>query len=276
VRVRGMRHLLARGNDRTGGKANAKPKKCPACSGTGVKVQLNMFNQFTQVVCGDCGGSGKKILAKDRCKKCKGEKLTEEKKPLEFWVEKGMSDGEQIVLKGEADQEPGKETGDVIFVLDQTEHPVFGRRGSDLRALFKISLAEALTGFSRVIITTLDGRGLKYTQKLESGKVIRPGEMFKIPGEGMPLGKKSDLKGDLYLRAEIEFPQDGFVTDLSIINQLRTILTTSEPATDAPTDTPEIIDEVTLEKVDEDELEEGWETESEGESEGMQEQCTTQ
>ena len=234
-----------------------------------------MFNQYTQVTCGECGGSGKQIPAKDRCKKCKGTKLTEEKKQLEFWVEKGMMDGEHIVLKGEADQEPGKETGDVIFVLDEQPHPVFDRRGPHLHAKLHLSLMEALCGFSRVIITTLDDRGLKYTHTVEKGQVIRPGEVFKIPGEGMPLGKRMDAKGDLFLKVEIDFPRDGWMTDPAKIELLRSLL--SEAAEQPETNgVSEIVDDIKLEKVDADEYEEGWETESDGESEGAPEQCTTQ
>jgi DnaJ homolog subfamily A member 2 len=235
-----------------------------------------MFNHYMQVTCSECQGSGKQIPAKDRCKKCKGTKLTEEKKTLEFWIEKGMRDGERIILKGEADQEPGKETGDVIFILDEQPHEVFERKGTNLFAKLKISLMEALCGFSRIVIKTLDGRGLKYTHRVEKGQVIRPGEVFKITGEGMPLGKKSEGKGDLFLKAEIEFPEDGWLTNPGEMDLLRSLLMPKNGKAEM-NGLPEIVDEVNFEKVDDDEYyEEGWETESEGNSDGAAEQCTTQ
>lgn len=264
---------------RSGGKPGAKPKKCPACSGSGQKVAVDMYNRFSQVVCGDCSGTGALLHTKDRCKKCKGKTLVEEKKPLEFWIERGMEEGDRIVLKGEADQEPGKETGDVIFVLAEKEHPVFTRVGTDLKATLKITLEEALCGFEKVILTTLDGRGLKYTHP-GRGQVIRPRDVFKIPGEGMPLGKKSDAKGDLYLDVDIEFPSDGWLSEPGKFELLREVLaspTTKEPELPAP----EIVDEVTLEKADpedfgEDETGEGWETDDDQDSDGVPEQCATQ
>ena len=206
----------------------AKQKKCPACSGSGQKIVVDMFNRPARVICGDCSGSGSILRAKDNCKKCKGTKLTEEKKLLEFWIDRGMEDGDRIVIKGEADQEPGKETGDVIFVLREKDHPVFTRMGPDLKATLNITLEEALCGFSRVILTTLDGRGLKYTHKVTGGKVIRPKEIFKIVGEGMPIGKKSDEKGDLYLDVDIEFPQDGWIADPVKIDLLRSFCLQSQ------------------------------------------------
>jgi DnaJ homolog subfamily A member 2 len=231
---------------------------------------------MAQVVCHDCNGSGSILHAKDRCKKCKGAKLTDEKKPLEFWIERGMEEGDQIVLKGEADQEPGRETGDVIFVLKEADHPVYSRMGPDLKATLHITLKEALCGFSRVILTTLDGRGLKYTHK--RGQVIRPRDVFKVAGEGMPLGKKSDAKGDLYLDVEIDFPPDGWLSESGKVDTLANLL--SIPSDTTAEEVPEIVDEVIIEKADPEDFggEEGhgWETESDGESSGMPEQCATQ
>jgi len=264
---------------RSGGKPGAKPKKCPACSGSGQKVAVDMYNRFSQVICGDCSGTGTLLHAKDRCKKCKGKMLVEEKKPLEFWIERGMEEGDKIVLKGEADQEPGKETGDVIFVLVEKEHPIFTRVGADLKATLKSTLEEALCGFEKVILTTLDGRGLKYTHP-GRGKVIRPKDVFKIPGEGMPLGKKSVSKGDLYLDVDIEFPFDGWLSEPGKFELLRELL--APPTTkDTEIPGPEIVDEVILEKADPedfggDEEGEGWETDEDEDSDGVPEQCATQ
>ena len=238
-----------------------------------------MFNRPARVMCGDCSGSGTIFHAKDRCKKCKGTKLTEEKKLLEFWIDRGMEDEDRITLKGEADQEPGKETGDAVFVLSEKDHPVFTRMGPDLKATLNITLEEALCGFSRVILTTLDGRGLKYTHKVTGGQVIRPKEIFKIVGEGMPIGKKSDEKGDLYLDVDIEFPQDGWMTDPVKLDLLRSLLSTKSTREHA-NGVPEIVDDVELEIADPDDFGGegggGWETDSDGESDGVPEQCTTQ
>jgi DnaJ family protein A protein 2 len=260
---------------RSGGKHGAKPKKCPACSGKGQKVAVDMFNRMATVVCHDCNGSGTILHTKDRCKKCKGTKLTDEKKPLEFWIEKGMEEGDQIVLKGEADQEPGKETGDAIFILKEIDHLVYTRMGPDLKATLHITLKEALCGYSRVIIMTLDGRGLKHSHK--AGQIIRPKDIFKIVGEGMPVGKKSDEKGDLYLDVEIEFPPDGWLSEFGKVDTLAGLLSTSTTSDEV---IPEIVDDIVLERADPTDFGgldgPGWETESDGESDGMPEQCATQ
>jgi DnaJ family protein A protein 2 len=66
------------------------------------QVGMGMIQQM-QVPCGDCNHTGS--IAKDRCKKCKGKKVTVEKKYLEVFIEKGMTDGQKIVMHGEGDQE---------------------------------------------------------------------------------------------------------------------------------------------------------------------------
>lgn len=75
-----------------------------------------------------------------------------------------MQDGERVVFRQDAHQSPGATPGDVVIIISQKPHSVFNRRGStrcnsqwvsflseigvDLYTERKISLAEALGGFS--------------------------------------------------------------------------------------------------------------------------------
>jgi DnaJ-class molecular chaperone len=47
----------------------------------------------------------KAILRVCRCKKCKGNRTTKEKKAVDLVVERGMMHNQKIVLKGEGDQQ---------------------------------------------------------------------------------------------------------------------------------------------------------------------------
>ncbi|KAI8388388.1 uncharacterized protein BYT42DRAFT_559912 [Radiomyces spectabilis] len=224
-----------------GGKTGAV-KKCATCKGRGFQVAMRQIGmgmiQQMQVPCGDCNSTGE--IAKDRCKKCKGKKVTVEKKFLEVFIEKGMKDGQKIVMKGEGDQEPGVEPGDVVLVLNQKDHPVFKREGADLLCHVTISLTEALCGFDKIIVTHLDGRGIHV--KHPAGQVIKPGMVKRIPNEGMPIFKRSDDKGDLFVQFDVEFPDNMFAS-VDKIKSLEAILparkTDSKP-------TPEIVDECAL------------------------------
>ncbi|CAO3650338.1 unnamed protein product [Cunninghamella echinulata] len=194
-----------------GGKTGAT-KKCTSCKGRGFQiitrqVGMGMLQQM-QVACAECHSTGE--IVKDRCKKCKGKKVVEEKKYLDVFIEKGMVDGQKIVMKGEADQEPGMEPGDVNLILNQKEHAVFERKGADLLCHVTISLQEALCGFDKVLVTHLDGRGIQV--KHPKGKIIQPKMVKRVPHEGMPIYKRQDDHGDLYIQFDVAFPKDDCMT----------------------------------------------------------------
>ncbi|PGH04414.1 hypothetical protein AJ80_08525 [Polytolypa hystricis UAMH7299] len=210
-----------------GGKEKATAKKCSTCGGNGyretlVQVGPGMVTQ-SLMECKICEGAGSFFQPKDKCKKCKGKRVTEEKKILEIYIPRGARDGERIVLEGEADQIPDVEPGDIVFHLDEQEHAVFKRAGSDLLAELEITLAEALCGFSRVALKHLDGRGIEITHPKTPGAVLRPGQVLKVPGEGMP-HKRGDTRGDLFLTVKIQFPEDGWAVDPAALAKLREVL----------------------------------------------------
>merc|ERR1712031_66944 len=83
----------------------------------------------------------------------------------------GAADGQKIIFHEKADELPGADTGDVVFVLKQQEHPEFKRKGADLYIERTISLVEALCGFE-LEVTHLDGR--KLLIKSLPGDVVKP------------------------------------------------------------------------------------------------------
>src|ERR1700761_5739912 len=95
------------------------------------------------ITCSVCKGAGEVFKDKDKCKKCKGNRVVQEKKMLELYIPRGSREGERIVLAGEADQVPDQEPGDIIFTLVEAAHDVFSRAGPDLQAEVHVSLSEA-------------------------------------------------------------------------------------------------------------------------------------
>lgn len=226
TKMKGTRNKICPHCTGSGCRTGHKPSKCPSCDGKGSKtasmmVGPGMYTQ-QQVECPSCEGSGQTIKDKDRCKKCKGKKVVDEVKVMEVFIDKGMHHREQVILKGQADEVPGGEAGDVVISLIQKSHDTFERLGSDLKADLRITLSEALSGFSRVVVTHLDGRRLRYTSPI--GKVIRPNDVFVVKGEGMPIGHRKEGFGDLYLAVQIEFPDDNFLSEKGEYSTLATLL----------------------------------------------------
>jgi hypothetical protein len=93
-----------------------------------------------------------KILIHRPCGECSGQgynaKTKNERKVVEVHVEKGAANNQKITFRGMADEVPGRETGDVNFIIQEKEHDLFKRKGADLLIMQDISLNQALTGFS--------------------------------------------------------------------------------------------------------------------------------
>lgn len=216
---------------------------CRDCHGQGVKVSYqqigpNMTRQF-QTRCPNCQGQGETINEKDKCPKCKGKKVLNEIKILEVHVEKGMRENQKIFFRGEGDQQPDTQPGDVIIVLQQKPHELFKRTGDDLLMEREITLTEALCGFE-FVVKHLDGRDLLVRHL--PGEVVKPGDLKGIQGEGMPQHKNPFEKGNLYIKFDVTFPENNFANE-DQLKQIESILP-PRPAFVMPTG--EDVEEVNL------------------------------
>jgi DnaJ-class molecular chaperone len=116
-------------------------------------------------------------------------------------MEKGMKDGEEIIFPKEASELPGVVPGDVVFIVDQTPHPVFERIGNHLYTNLEITLEEALLGFSKTI-KSLDGRNVA----IEGKTITPPFHSVIITGEGMPI-KGTSRFGDMHVTIKVKLPE---------------------------------------------------------------------
>ncbi|KAF5188888.1 Dnaj protein-like protein [Thalictrum thalictroides] len=121
------RNILCSNCNGKGTKSDAS-MECHACEGSGMKVSERQIGpcmiQQSQHCCNECKGTGEFISDDDRCVSCNGGKVVVmEKKVLEVHVEKGMQIGQKIIFPGEADESPNTITGDIVFVLQQKDHP---------------------------------------------------------------------------------------------------------------------------------------------------------
>ena len=61
--------------------------------------------QQVQSLCNKCEGQGTVIADKDKCKTCVGKKIVAESKEVIVEIDKGMSHGSRITLRGMGDSE---------------------------------------------------------------------------------------------------------------------------------------------------------------------------
>jgi DnaJ homolog subfamily A member 2 len=96
-----QKQVLCTGCEGRGGKAgNFSPlisgatQTCRGCNGRGIKIvmrQMGPMIQQMQQTCPDCQGQGETISDKDKCRECNGRKVSNDRKILEVFVEKGMT-----------------------------------------------------------------------------------------------------------------------------------------------------------------------------------------
>lgn len=113
----------------------------------------------------------------------------------------GWKKGTKITFPEKGNEAPHLIPADIVFIIDEKPHDVFTRDGNDLITSQKISLVEALTGYT-VHLMTLDGRSLT----IPINSVIHPGYEELVPKEGMPIPKDPTKKGNLRIRFNIKFP----------------------------------------------------------------------
>lgn len=225
--------------DGRGGKEGAV-KKCTGCDGAGMKTMMRQMGpmiQRFQTVCPDCNGEGEIIREKDKCKQCNGKKTVVERKVLHVHVDRGVKTGHKIEFRGEGDQTPGVQPGDVIFEIEQKPHARFQRKEDDLFFHAEVDLVTALSG-GHIYIEHLDERWLAV--EIIPGEVISPGKtsthafisnpLTKTPGavkmirgQGMPSYRHHDF-GNMYVQFDVKFPEKHWTADPAAFEQLKAIL----------------------------------------------------
>ncbi|GAB2262981.1 hypothetical protein Droror1_Dr00003978 [Drosera rotundifolia] len=157
-----------------------------------MKLQCTLEELFT--------GTTKKMKISRDVADANGRMVPEEE-VLKIDIKPGWKKGTKITFPGKGNEQPGVAASDVAFIIDEKPHKVFTREGNDLMVTQKISLSEALTGYT-AHITTLDGRNLS----IPINSVIHPNYEEVVPGEGMPIAKEPTRRGSLRIKFQITFP----------------------------------------------------------------------
>lgn len=217
------RKVLCPSCDGKGGDASMI-QECRECDGHGVRIQIRQIGpgmvQQMQSTCSKCNGEGKILPERAKCKNCKGNKVVKQKEVIDLHISPGMMNGEKIKFQNKADEAPNTVPGDIVVVLTEEPHPYFTRKNNDLILEKKISLVEALCGFE-FSIKHLDGRVLRI--KSENSAIVKPGDIKVIESEGMPIHRNPHIKGNLYIKFTVVFPETRDLSD-NAKSALRNIL----------------------------------------------------
>ena len=174
-------------------------KVCEKCKGMGkinkiMQVGPGMITQTTQA-CGACMGVGKMAEFKTI------------QENIVVNIQPGSKKGDHLQIPNKGDESVhNNETGDLIIVFDEEQHPHMQRQGNDLVCLKQILLSEALTGLEFIF-----NHPSKNNIVIKTEDIIKPEAVKVIHGLGFPC-KNRYKNGRLVIKFEVIFP-DSITTD---------------------------------------------------------------
>jgi len=132
-------------------------------------------------------------------------------KELNVKIPAGVTEGQQIRLRGQGETLAGHRPGDLLITVNIAPHAFFKVDGSDLRLDLPITLYEAVLG-SKVRVPTLGS-----AVELSIPKNTSSGRTFRLKGKGLPR-PAGGVSGDLFVTTRIMLP-DGSDAELESLMQ---------------------------------------------------------
>ena len=138
-----------------------------------------------------------------------------EKEVLYIIIPKGIDNGEMLTIANKGNVMNDSLKGDVKISIIVENNTDFIREGLDLHYCKKISLKDALCGFS-FCLEYINGK--IYTLNNNEGSIIVPGYKKLIPNLGLT---RENQTGNLIITFEVEFPKEY---DIEVIKKLKEIM----------------------------------------------------
>ncbi len=196
------------------GAENGNTQACSKCNGRGKisKVQRSIFGRARTVTeCDACNGRGE--IPEEKCGECNGKGVTMQEETLEIEIPKGVRDGQRLRLRGKGHRSRNGDSGDLYAFVTVEDHPELQRKDNDLFTTLRIGIGDAVLGTSAEIPTG----DSKIEVDVPPG--TQPGQVLRIEGKGMP-GRRG-RHGDLYIKIDIEVPEQVGENYRELLDELR-------------------------------------------------------
>ena len=127
----------------------------------------------------------------------------------------GISSGKKLRLPGKGlAGYNGGQNGDLYLNVNVMPHPIFARDGNDLYIEKTIKFTQAALG-TTIDVPTLEGA----TKRLKIAPGTQNNTKIRMKGYGVP-GLKGSLKGDQYVKINIEVPKKLTDRQIKLVDQL--------------------------------------------------------
>jgi curved DNA-binding protein len=129
--------------------------------------------------------------------------LQKDGRRLEVKIPAGVATGSKVRMRGEGGQGVGGGTkGDLYLRVRVLPHRSLERKGNDLHCEVPVDLYTAVLGGEVRVPTLKGGAMLRIPPETQSGKT------FRLKGQGMPLLKDPQQRGDLYAKVMVKVPEN--------------------------------------------------------------------
>jgi len=179
---------------------------CSRCSGRGSymeNIRRGPMILQSQRTCQQCGGRGTSY-----------ENERKVKKQVSFYLPAGVKDGDKQTIHDEGHQLPDQPHGDILLSYRVKKHKTFKRIEADLAMAKELTLVEALCGFEFYVKSLEEETWLKITN--EEHQTIQPGDVIKLPGQGLPQRGVRSSRGNLYVKFTVVLPKNGSINQGSL------------------------------------------------------------
>lgn len=127
----------------------------------------------------------------------------------------GIEDGQRLKITGRGDKGPGGKAGNLFIKIQIKPHPKFRREGKDLYTDVPVDLYTAMLG-GEIKVPTMSG-----SAKIKIPPETQPGKTFRLSGQGMPEFKKTEIRGDLYAKVDVQLPSNLTDEEKELFKQLQ-------------------------------------------------------
>jgi molecular chaperone DnaJ len=173
------------------------PETCRQCNGIGQVRHNQGFFQIS-VPCPACRGAGEVIP--NPCPRCRGDGQIQETRELSVHIPAGVDTGNRLRIRGEGEGGVnGGPSGDLYVVVHVDNDDTFTRDGQNLFVSSEISFVQAALG-DKIQVPTLDE-----PITVDVPKGTQSGELFRIPGKGLPFPNRNG-NGDLLVEIKVLTP----------------------------------------------------------------------
>jgi len=201
----------------SGAKDGSAINTCSTCRGSGQVTRMTqtiLGVMQTSSTCPSCGGAGQSIT--DKCTSCHGDGIVKDEEVISINIPAGVAEGMQLSVGGRGNMGARNGVaGDLIVVIEETEHEMLKRDGLHLYYDHYISYADAALG-TQIEVPTIDGKAkVKIEPGTQSGKVLR------LKAKGLP-EVNSYSRGDILVNINVWTPQHLTKDEKKMMEDLRT------------------------------------------------------